>query len=272
MRYRVLGKTNLRVSEIGFGAWGIGGPAMAGTTPIGWGNWDPETSRRAIERAVDLSINFFDTADFYGLGKSEELLGQTLGKRWRDLILATKVGHTLSNDGSIVMNYSREHIQKACEESLRRLKKETIDVYQLHSAQLKDLERGDCLEAMERLKEQGKIRFWGLSLNTYDPHREGLWMIKHQVGDTLQLVLNIFNQRALKNVIPQAAQQGYGLIARMPCNSACWRARLRPRLVSIRPTIAACVFLLHCWQKALNTYNASLPTLRNLAFHSMLLH
>jgi aryl-alcohol dehydrogenase-like predicted oxidoreductase len=216
MNYRVLGKTHLSVSEIGFGAWGIGGPAMAGSTPIGWGNSHPETSRRAVERAIDVGITLFDTADFYGIGKSEELLGEVLGKRWGNLIVATKVGHTLAEDGSIRLNYTRDHILKACEASLRRLHKEVLDVYQLHSARVEDLEQGECIEAMERLKEQGKIRFWGLSLSTYEPDREGLWMIQHNVGDTLQLVLNIFNQRALKNVIPEAAQMGYGIIARMP--------------------------------------------------------
>ncbi len=216
MRFRTFGKSNLHLSEIGFGAWGIGGPAMAGNTPIGWGKWDPETSRRAIKRAVEVGINFFDTADFYGLGKSEELLGEVLGKQWGGLIVATKVGHTLGEDGSIILNYTRDHILKACEASLRRLHKDVVDVYQFHSARVEDLEQGECIEAMERLKEQGKIRLWGLSLNTYDPDREGLWMIQHNVGDTLQLVLNIFNQRALKNVIPEAARLGYGIIARMP--------------------------------------------------------
>lgn len=216
MRYRTLGRTNLRVSEIGFGAWGIGGPAKAGTTPIGWADWDPEVAKQAIQRAVDVGITFFDTADFYGLGKSEELLGEVLGKRWGDLVLATKVGHTLGEDGSVKMNYTRPHILQACDASLKRLRKDVIDVYQLHSAVVKDLEKGECIEAMEELKHQGKIKHWGLSLFTYDPEREGLWMINHNVGDTLQLVLNIFNQRALHTVLPQAQEKGYGIIARMP--------------------------------------------------------
>ncbi len=216
MRYRVLGRTHLRVSEIGFGAWGIGGPAKAGATPIGWGNWDPETSRRAVQQAVELGINFFDTADFYGFGKSEELLGKVLGGRWGDTIIATKVGHTLGADQSIKLDYSRKHILEACEASLRRLRKDVIDVYQLHSATVEHLERGECIEAMEELKRAGKIRHWGISLYTYDPEREGLLMFNRNVGDTLQLVLNIFNQRAVKKVLPLAKQLDYGIIGRMP--------------------------------------------------------
>jgi aryl-alcohol dehydrogenase-like predicted oxidoreductase len=216
MNYRPLGRTGFSVSEIGFGAWGIGGPAKAGNTPIGWADWDPAAAKRAIERSVELGITFFDTADFYGFGKSEELLGEVLGGRWNGLVLATKVGHVLAPDGSIKLDYSRSHILEACEQSLRRLRKDVIDVYQLHSAKLDHLERGECVEAMEELKRQGKIRAWGISLNTFVPEREGTWMLDHGVGDTFQLVLNIFNQKALEQLIPRAQKLGYGIIARMP--------------------------------------------------------
>lgn len=216
MNYRELGKSGLSVSEIGFGAWGIGGPAKAGNTPIGWADWDLATSKRAIERSVELGITFFDTADFYGFGKSEELLGEVLGGRWQNLVVATKVGHVLAPDGTIQLDYTRAHIIDGCEQSLRRLRKDVIDVYQLHSAKLEHLERGECIEAMEELKRQGKIRSWGISLNTFAPEREGSWMLDHKVGDTLQLVLNIINQKALEHIIPRAQDLGYGIIARMP--------------------------------------------------------
>ena len=216
MNYRELGKTGLSVSEIGFGAWGIGGPAKAGSMPIGWADWDLAASKRAIERSVELGITFFDTADFYGFGKSEELLGEVLGGRWQDLVLATKVGHVLGPDGTIQLDYTRAHIFDACEKSLRRLRKDVIDVYQLHSAKLEHLERGECIEAMDELKRRGKIRSWGISLNTFAPEREGSWMLDHKAGDTLQLVLNIINQKALEQIIPRAQKLGYGIIARMP--------------------------------------------------------
>src|ERR1043165_4664185 len=92
MQYRKFGKTDLQVSEIGFGAWAIGGAAQVGNTPIGWGETNDDTSMKAIHAALDAGINFFDTADFYGLGHSEELLGDVLRNN-KETIIATKVGH-----------------------------------------------------------------------------------------------------------------------------------------------------------------------------------
>lgn len=216
MNYRKLGKTDLNISEIGFGAWGIGGPAMAGKTPIGWGDVNDEESTKAILKSYELGVNFFDTADFYGLGHSETLLGKVLSPYWKDVFVATKVGHQLKRDGTIKLNYTKSHITKACEASLKRLNKEVIDLYQLHSAKLEHLEKGDCVEAMMRLKEAGKIRYWGISLNTFNPEPEAEFMIKNRIGDSFQLVFNVINQRAAKTVIPDAFDNGYGIIARMP--------------------------------------------------------
>lgn len=216
MKYRILGKTNLKISEIGFGAWAIGGPAMAGNIPIGWGNVDDEESKRAILKAVELGVNFFDTADFYGLGHSEELLGEVLHNHPNDVIIATKVGHELLPDGKINLNYSKDYILKACEKSLMRLKRDYIDLYQLHSARVDHLQTGECIEAMEKLKQDGKIRFWGISLNTYHPEPEMRFLAERNLGDTIQVVLNVINQKALEAVIPLAKEKIYGFIARMP--------------------------------------------------------
>ncbi|HEY0677627.1 MAG TPA: aldo/keto reductase [Chitinophagaceae bacterium] len=213
MNYRKFGKTDLNVSEVGFGAWAIGGAAKVGNTPIGWGEADDEVSRSAILAALDAGINFFDTADFYGLGHSEELLGQSLNQR-KDVIIATKVGHRDINN-AIVLDYSAEYITEACELSLKRLKREVIDYYQLHSARLPQLQAGECVAAMERLKQQGKIRYWGLSLNTFYPAPEAMWMMENNVGDGFQLVFNLINQRAY-DVMVEAGKRGYGVIARMP--------------------------------------------------------
>ena len=214
MENRLFGKTSLRVSVVGFGAWGIGGPAMAGSTPIGWGTVDDETSIRALETAFERGITFYDTADFYGLGHSEDLIGKTFGSR-PNVVIATKVGHRLNNDGTIALDYSRQHIITACERSLKRLRRDWIDYYQLHSARVEHLEQGECIEAMENLKANGKIRFWGLSLNTFHPEPEADALMAMGAGDGFQLVLNIINQRAVP-LLAQAAAKGYGIIARMP--------------------------------------------------------
>jgi aryl-alcohol dehydrogenase-like predicted oxidoreductase len=214
METRKFGNTDIAVSIIGFGAWGIGGPAMAGKTPIGWGTVDDSVSIQALERAYEKGIRFFDTADFYGLGHSEEMIGKTVS-RFPDAIIATKVGHRLNNDGSIALDYTRNHIIDACEYSLRRLRRDCIDVYQLHSAKLPHLKSGECIEALELLKESGKIRYWGISLNTYDPEPEAEYLMERGLGSSFQVVFNVINQRALQ-LIRKAAGDGYGIIARMP--------------------------------------------------------
>lgn len=213
MEYRKFGNTSLLVSEIGFGAWAIGGGAMVGTTSIGWGDSDDTVSIKAIYAALEAGINFFDTANIYGLGHSEELLGKTIGNN-SDVIIATKVGN-VSRNNLFTVDYSKEYILKACEESLHRLQREVIDYYQLHTARLSHLQQGDCIEAMQLLQQQGKIRYWGLSLNTFDPLPEAYFLMEKKSGNGFQLVLNLLNQKAL-DLFPGAIQNGYGIIARMP--------------------------------------------------------
>lgn len=212
MEYRKFGHTDLLVSEIGFGAWAIGGGAMIGNTAIGWGDADDNISTKAINVALDAGINFFDTADIYGLGHSEDLLGKAIGKR-KDILIATKVGNVSRND-QFTVDYSKEYILKACEDSLRRLKRNVIDYYQLHTARMPHLKNGECIEAMKQLKEQGKIRYWGISLNTFDPLPEAEFFIENKIGDGFQLVLNLLNQKTLP-LLKKSFENGYGVIVRM---------------------------------------------------------
>lgn len=213
MNYKKFGKTDLIVSEIGFGAWAIGGPAMVGNIPIGWGNSDDNLSKNALVKAFDKGINFFDTADFYGLGHSENLIGEILGKN-KEVIIATKVGHRIEED-KIILDYSKNHILKSCEESLKRLKRDCIDYYQLHSAKVEHLKNGECIDAMNVLTEQGKIRYWGISLSTFSPYPEAEYFFQNKIGFGFQVAFNLINQRA-KNIIEKSAELGYGIIARMP--------------------------------------------------------
>jgi aryl-alcohol dehydrogenase-like predicted oxidoreductase len=212
MQYRKFGNTDLLVSEIGFGAWAIGGGAMIGSTAIGWGDADDTVSIKAIYAALDAGINFFDTADIYGLGHSEDLLGKTIGHK-NDIIIATKAGN-VSRNNQFTVDYSKNHILEACEGSLRRLKREAIDFYQLHSARLQHLQNGECIEAMQQLQQQGKIRYWGISLNTFEPLPEAEFFIQNKIGNGFQLVLNLINQGALSLFKP-SAEKGYGIIVRM---------------------------------------------------------
>lgn len=214
MNYRKFGNTDLRVSEIGFGSWAIGGAANVGGVPIGWGPSDDAVSKKAIHAALDAGINFFDTADFYGLGHSESILGNTVGDR-DNILIASKVGQKVGSDGKIAIDYSKDHIIKACELSLQRLKRDHIDFHQLHVARVPHLENGECIEAMQLLQQQGKIRYWGISLITFNPFPEAEYFLKHNLGNGFQLVFNLINQKALP-IMLQAASKGYGIIARMP--------------------------------------------------------
>ena len=213
MNYRKFGNTDLLVSEIGFGTWAIGGGAMIGTTAIGWGDVDDEESKKAIHRSLDLGINFFDTADIYGLGHSEDILGKIIGNK-KEIIIATKAGN-VSRNNQFTVDYSKDHILKACDASLKRLKRNEIDYYQLHSARMQHLQNGECIETLKQLQKEGKIRYWGLSLNTFEPAPEAEYLFEKDLGNGFQLVLNLLNQKALP-LIKKAAKKGYGIIARMP--------------------------------------------------------
>lgn len=214
MNYRKFGNTDLTVSEIGFGAWAIGGSANVGGVEIGWGPSDDRESEKALLNALEAGINFIDTADFYGLGHSEELIGRVLGKN-QEMLFATKVGQKVGKDGSIQIDYSKDYVIQACENSLRRLKREAIDFYQLHVARMSHLEAGDCIEAMELLKQQGKIRYWGSSLITFAPDPEAAFLMDAGKGSGFQLAFNLINQLGL-SIIQEAGMNGYGIIARMP--------------------------------------------------------
>jgi aryl-alcohol dehydrogenase-like predicted oxidoreductase len=226
MQYRQFGNTGMTVSEIGFGTWAIGGPAKVGNLSIGWGDSDDATSIKAIDAAIDAGINFFDTADFYGLGHSETLLGKALyGKK--DMLIASKVGQKPGDDGKVAIDYTYDYIIQACEKSLQRLKRERIDFYQLHVARLQHLQQGDCLRAMEDLMQAGKIRYWGISLLTFQPEPEADFFFEHRLGHGFQLVFNLINQLALP-VLMRAAQMGYGIIARMPLQFGLLSGKIKP--------------------------------------------
>lgn len=216
MLLRELGTTGIKVSEIGFGAWAIGGAVEASGVPLGWGRTNDDESLAAIRRARDLGVNFFDTSDSYGFGRSESLLGIVLSRKRHEAVIATKVGVVRGTNGALGKDFSKEHIFHAVDASLRRLRTDYIDVYQLHSPSLDELRREDAQEAMDRLQELGKIRYWGVSINTPD---EGLEIIRRGWGYMLQVNYNILNQAPEKELFGLAKQRGYGIVARVPLAS-----------------------------------------------------
>lgn len=229
MHYRTLGKTQIKVSEIGFGAWAIGGPsAEPSGTPFGWGKTNDDESLAAIRRARDLGVNFFDTADSYGFGRSESLLGIVLSRTRQDVVIATKVGVVRDGEGRIRKDFSKKHIFLACDGSLKRLRTDYIDLYQLHNPSIDELRRDDIHEAMDRLQEVGKVRYWGVSVTTPE---EGIEVINNGWGYALQVLYNVLNQAAERELFPLAKEKGYGIIARVPLASGLLAGKFRPDTV-----------------------------------------
>lgn len=225
MQYRDLGKTGIKVSEIGFGAWAIGGTAEASGTPLGWGRTSDDDSLAAIRRARDLGVTFFDTADSYGFGRSESLLGIVLSRKRQDVVLATKVGNVRTSSGALKKDFSQQHIYHAVDGSLKRLRTDYIDLYQVHNPSLEDLRRDEIQEVMSRLQEVGKIRFWGVSVGTPE---EGIEVIQRGWGYALQVLYNVINQAPEKELLPLAVEKGYGIIARVPLASGLLTGKFRP--------------------------------------------
>lgn len=224
MRHRALGSTGIDVSEIGFGAWAIGGATSAGGVPVGWGRTQDDESMAAIRRAVELGITFFDTADIYGHGRSESLLGIVLSRRRKDVVIATKVGVSRTSAEDHIKDFSKKHIYLAVDASLRRLRTDYIDVYQLHNPTIADLEREEIQDAMATLQNLGKIRVWGVSVTTPS---EGIEIIRRGWGYTLQVLYNILNQSPERELLPLAKERGYGIIARVPLASGLLTGKYR---------------------------------------------
>ena len=212
MQYRTLGSTGLQVSEIGFGAWAIGGTSEAAGTQWGWGETPEADAIATVQRARELGVNFFDTADVYGNGRSEEILGKALSSDWSNVLVATKVGNVVKH-GKGAKDWSREHIMRSCEASLKRLKKDVIDLYQLHNPSAYDIRHGDWPETLELLHKHGKIRFYGVSV--FLPE-EAIAMLGRGKGHVMQLGYNALRLEMEDEVLPLAQRKNMGIIARVP--------------------------------------------------------
>lgn len=211
MRYRRLGRTDLQVSEVGFGAWAIGG----GKHGHSYGPTDDAESLRAIKRAFELGCTFFDTADIYGHGLSEKLLSQALHAHRHECVIATKVGNDFYH-GPFHKNFDPEYIRFALEKSLKRLRTDYIDLYQLHNPPLMMVERGEHYAIMDELKAEGKIRHYGVSV--HDSY-EGIMAIETGKPDVIQVVHNLLRQDAREELFPLAQKHDIGVIVREPLAS-----------------------------------------------------
>src|SRR5579875_3261375 len=205
MRYRNLGSTELAVSEVSFGTWAIGGS---------WGKIDDKASLEGLAAAMDAGVNFFDTADVYGDGHSEELLAQaTAGKEDR-IYIATKFCR--AGDIHDPLTYSEDSIRRVCEGRLRRLKRDRIDLYQIHCPPTDVLRDGQVFEVLDKLQAEGKIRHYGVSVETVE---EGLICLQYPNVRALQVIFNIFRQKPLDELLPRAKAHGDGILVRLPLAS-----------------------------------------------------
>ncbi len=216
MQYRTLGRTGLKVSEVGFGAWAIGGPAKLGEVVIGWGEVDDAMSIRAIDAAYEAGVTFFDTADVYGAGRSESLIGKALKSKRDRVVIATKVGNRTSADGQWVKDFSPQWIREAIDASLKRLGMDYVDLYQLHSGTDTAQYRAETFETLEALKAQGKIRHYGISVG---PASHGPWVIRNTGAETIQVVYNMLEREPELELLPLAQREGVGIITRVPLAS-----------------------------------------------------
>lgn len=203
MRYRMLGRSQLMVSEVGFGGWAISGH--------GWGPVDDETSVQAIRRAVDLGVSFIDTADVYGDGHGEEVIGEALAGKRELAVVATKAG-LKSPSGS---DFSPGHIAEALDGSLQRLRTTWVDILQLHNPTKKALKDAELWETLRRLKQEGKIRAYGASVQSAG---DALLAIEEGSVDTVQVTFNVIDQQA-RALFDRARRENVGLIARVPLAS-----------------------------------------------------
>ncbi len=210
MEYRKLGDSDLEVSVIGFGAWGIGGAPF-------WSTEGDHPSCKAILKAFDLGINFFDTAPVYGFGHSEELLGKTLKSVRDKVILATKCGLVWrkENLGSIAKNTKRDSILNEIEQSLRRLQTDVIDLYQVHWPDV-NTPQEETMETLLEIQAQGKIRYIGLSNYSVEQTKECL-----KVGNivSLQPEYSLLERSIEKETVPFCQENQIGIIAYSPLSS-----------------------------------------------------
>jgi aryl-alcohol dehydrogenase-like predicted oxidoreductase len=213
MQYRALGRTGWKVSEVSFGAWAIGGA---------WGQVTDEESLAALNQAVDAGINFLDTADVYGMGRSHRLIAQLKKTRKEEIIVATKVGRRLPKQ--LVEGYTRANLTSWVEDNLRDLETESLDLVQLHTPPTDAFYEPEIFGVLDDLVAAGKIRFYGVSVERVE---EALKALEYPNLQSVQIIFNIFRQRPADLFFAQAKQKQVGILARVPLASGLLTGKFR---------------------------------------------
>ncbi|MGD0877399.1 MAG: aldo/keto reductase [Anaerolineales bacterium] len=212
MEYRELGRTGWKVSEISFGSWAIGGT---------WGEVDDKESIAALHRALDLGVNFFDTADVYGDGRSERLLAQLRKEQHNEFHVATKAGRRLVPH--IASGYNRKNLFAFVERSLKNLQTETLDLLQLHCPPTEVYYMPEVFGELDEMVKAGKIRYYGVSVEKVE---EALKAIEFPQVQSVQIIFNLFRQRPAELFFPEAQRRKVGILARVPLASGLLTGKL----------------------------------------------
>lgn len=214
MEYRELGRTGWKISTVSFGAWAIGGS---------WGQVSDENSLAALHRALDLGVNFFDTADVYGDGHSERLLARLRRERGEPFFVATKAGRRLNPH--VPAGYNRQNITAFVERSLQNLETEALDLLQLHCPPTPVYYMPELFAVLDDLQQAGKIRHYGVSVEKVE---EALKAIEYPNVQSVQIIFNIFRQRPRDLFLAEAERRGVGILARLPLSSGMLTGKLKP--------------------------------------------
>ncbi len=213
MKYRELGRTGWKVSEVSFGAWAIGGS---------WGKVDDNDSIKALHKAVEMGVNFFDTADVYGDGRSERLLAK-LRKEYKDKIyIATKAGRRL--EPHTAEGYNRENLTSFVERSLKNLETDSIDLLQLHCPPTPVYYMPEVFEILDTLVKEGKIKYYGVSVEKVE---EAIKAIEYPNVQSVQIIYNMFRQRPAELFFELAKKRKVGILARVPLASGLLTGKMR---------------------------------------------
>lgn len=213
MQYRTLGKTGYEISTISFGAWAIGGT---------WGETDDRESLATLHRALDLGINFFDTADVYGDGHSERLIAQLRRERTEPFYVATKAGRRL--DPHTAVGYTYENLRAFVERSVQNLQVDTLDLLQLHCPPGEVYGQDEAFDALDRLQSEGLLKRYGVSVETVD---EALEALRHPGVASVQIIFNAFRLKPAETFFAAAREANVGIIARVPLASGLLTGKLR---------------------------------------------
>lgn len=216
MKYRTFGRTGWQVSEMGFGAWAIGGDA--------WGQTDDSEAMAALNRAIDLGVNFIDTADVYGDGHSEQLVAQVRKQHSGQIYIATKAGRRLNPHTAAGYN-NRQNLTAFVERSLKNLQTEAIDLLQLHCPPSEVYEMPEVFGILDDLVQQGKLRYYGVSVERVD---EALKAITHPNVQSVQIIFNMFRLKPAAQFFAAAKERQVGIIVRVPLASGLLTGKYRP--------------------------------------------